>query len=103
MVTPSQSLGPFYPSTIPLDSDADLTVVSGRDGKAAGEITNYMGRYSVPMASLCLMQELKFGSVMPLALTTIHGLAVELIHIFRVMDRPLPIVAGDIVLKRLSR
>ena len=33
MVTPSQSLGPFYPSKIPLDSDADLTVVSGRDGK----------------------------------------------------------------------
>ena len=44
MVTPSQSLGPFYPSKIPLDSDADLTVVSGRDGKAAGEITNLYGQ-----------------------------------------------------------
>ena len=44
MVTPSQSLGPFYPSKIPLDSDADLTVVSGRDGRATGEITNLYGQ-----------------------------------------------------------
>lgn len=44
MVTPSQSVGPFYPSTIPLDSDADLTVVSGRDGRATGEITNLYGQ-----------------------------------------------------------
>lgn len=44
MVTPSQSLGPFYPLKIPLDSDADLTVVSGRDGRATGEITNLYGQ-----------------------------------------------------------
>ncbi|MBH96725.1 MAG: intradiol ring-cleavage dioxygenase [Gammaproteobacteria bacterium] len=44
LVTPGQSLGPFYPSKIPLDSDADLTVVSGRDGRATGEITNLFGQ-----------------------------------------------------------
>ena len=44
MTTPSQSLGPFYPSKIPLDSDADLTFVSGRDGRATGEITNLCGQ-----------------------------------------------------------
>jgi protocatechuate 3,4-dioxygenase beta subunit len=44
VVTPSQSLGPFYPSKIPLDSDADLTFVSGRDGRATGEITNLCGQ-----------------------------------------------------------
>ena len=44
LVTPGQSLGPFYPSKISLDSDADLTVVSGRDGRATGEITNLFGQ-----------------------------------------------------------
>jgi protocatechuate 3,4-dioxygenase beta subunit len=43
-LTPRQSLGPFYPTKRPLDSDADLTFVSGRDGVAAGEITNLFGR-----------------------------------------------------------
>ena len=43
-LTPRQSLGPFYPTKQPLDSDADLTFVEGRDGVAAGEITNLSGR-----------------------------------------------------------
>lgn len=43
-VTPPQSLGPFYPSTLPLDSDADLTFVGGRDGVATGEVTNLHGQ-----------------------------------------------------------
>lgn len=43
-VTPSQSLGPFYPSTLPLDSDADLTYVDGQEGRATGMITNLVGQ-----------------------------------------------------------
>jgi len=43
-VTPRQSLGPFYPVTLPLDSDADLTFVEGRDGRASGLITNLSGQ-----------------------------------------------------------
>ena len=43
-LTPRQSLGPFYPTKQPLDSDADLTFVEGRDGVASGEITNLFGR-----------------------------------------------------------
>ena len=42
-VTPPQSLGPFYPSQLPLDSDSDLTFVEGRDGRAAGRVTNLHG------------------------------------------------------------
>ena len=43
-VTPPQSLGPFYPSRLPLDSDADLTFVEGRDGVATGEVVNLHGK-----------------------------------------------------------
>ena len=43
-VTPSQSLGPFYPSKLPLDSDADLTSVLGKKGRAVGRITNLFGQ-----------------------------------------------------------
>ncbi len=42
--TPPQSRGPFYPLTIPLDSDNDLVRVQGRAGIANGEITNVVGR-----------------------------------------------------------
>jgi len=42
-ITPRQSLGPFYPITQPLDSDADLTFVEGLDGQASGEITHLHG------------------------------------------------------------
>ena len=42
--TPPQSLGPFYPLKIPLDSNADLTFVEGSDGVATGEVTNLFGR-----------------------------------------------------------
>ncbi|MBU25388.1 MAG: intradiol ring-cleavage dioxygenase [Gammaproteobacteria bacterium] len=44
LVTPGQSLGPFYPQKIPLDSDSDLTLVAGKDGRATGEITNLYGQ-----------------------------------------------------------
>ena len=41
--TPGQILGPFYPMK-PFDQNADLTKVSGRQGRAEGEILNVMGR-----------------------------------------------------------
>lgn len=43
-LTPRQSLGPFYPRTLPLDSDADLTQVAGKEGQASGAITNLYGQ-----------------------------------------------------------
>jgi protocatechuate 3,4-dioxygenase beta subunit len=42
--TPAQILGPFYPMSKPLDQDADLTMVRGRTGKAAGQVIHVMGR-----------------------------------------------------------
>jgi protocatechuate 3,4-dioxygenase beta subunit len=41
--TPHQILGPFYPIK-PLDQNADLTRVSGRPGRAEGQVINVMGR-----------------------------------------------------------
>ncbi len=42
--TPAQILGPFYPVVKPLDQDADLTLVVGRSGRAAGQVIHVMGR-----------------------------------------------------------
>ena len=42
--TPSQSLGPFYPRTLPLDRDADLVQVEGQADRAAGIVTHVFGR-----------------------------------------------------------
>jgi len=42
--TPGQGAGPFYPVMKPLDRDADLTRVSGRDGQAEGQVVHLMGR-----------------------------------------------------------
>lgn len=36
--TPKQPLGPFYPVSYPIDSNADLTFVDGKLGKALGQI-----------------------------------------------------------------
>ena len=41
-LTPRQTAGPFYPETIPADSDMDLTSFSG--GKAQGEVIEVSGR-----------------------------------------------------------
>jgi protocatechuate 3,4-dioxygenase, beta subunit len=41
--TPEQILGPFYPVK-PLDQNADLTRVSGRPGRAEGQVLTVMGR-----------------------------------------------------------
>jgi protocatechuate 3,4-dioxygenase beta subunit len=42
--TPRQSLGPFYPDELPLDSDNDLVQIAGRADLALGEITDLRGR-----------------------------------------------------------
>ena len=42
--TPLQGEGPFYPYTLPLDSDADLATVVGHPQRALGEIAHIAGR-----------------------------------------------------------
>jgi protocatechuate 3,4-dioxygenase, beta subunit len=42
--TPAQTAGPFYPTSIPLDSDNDLVVVNGRAQIAKGQVSNVVGR-----------------------------------------------------------
>jgi len=43
LLTPEQSLGPFYPDRLPLDTDNDLVTIKG-GGNAAGQITHVAGR-----------------------------------------------------------
>ncbi|MEJ2575993.1 MAG: protocatechuate 3,4-dioxygenase [Gammaproteobacteria bacterium] len=42
--TPSQTAGPFYPRTPPLDQDNDLTRIAGREGVAEGRISDLSGQ-----------------------------------------------------------
>jgi protocatechuate 3,4-dioxygenase beta subunit len=42
--TPRATEGPFYPTTLPLDSDNDLVSVSGQQAKARGTIAHVSGR-----------------------------------------------------------
>lgn len=42
--TPEQTLGPFYPSVLPEDRDADLVVIKGREGRAQGTVLHVSGR-----------------------------------------------------------
>ena len=42
--TPAQTAGPFYPTSLPLDDDNDLTRVAGRGGLAQGRTTELTGR-----------------------------------------------------------
>ena len=42
--TPRQTEGPFYPKTLPLDTDNDLLIVSDRLTPAVGDITHLSGR-----------------------------------------------------------
>ena len=44
MPTPRQTSGPFYPDTLPLDDDNNLTEVAGKTGKAKGIISDVNGR-----------------------------------------------------------
>ena len=42
--TPRQTAGPFYPETLPLDDDNNLTEVAGNSAKAKGIISDLSGR-----------------------------------------------------------
>ncbi len=42
--TNEQVMGPFFPITLPLDQDADLTVIAGKEGRALGKILYVSGR-----------------------------------------------------------
>ncbi len=42
--TPGQTAGPFYPSVLPDDRDADLVVVKGRTARAQGTVLYLSGR-----------------------------------------------------------
>jgi protocatechuate 3,4-dioxygenase beta subunit len=44
MPTPRATEGPFYPTTLPLDSDNDLVSVTGQQAKARGTIAHVAGR-----------------------------------------------------------
>src|SRR4051812_28215400 len=46
--TPSQTAGPFYPQTVPPDSDNDLVQVFGHRGTANGTVTHIIGRVLDP-------------------------------------------------------
>lgn len=41
--TGEDALGPFYPITVPTDQDFDLTAVTGRDGRASGQVLYLRG------------------------------------------------------------
>lgn len=47
-VVVNQTLGPFYPTSRPLDQDADLTVVRGRQGRPRGQVIEVIGRVLDP-------------------------------------------------------
>ena len=42
--TPRQTEGPFYPDTLPLDTDNDLLILNDRLTPAVGEVTHLSGR-----------------------------------------------------------
>jgi protocatechuate 3,4-dioxygenase beta subunit len=42
--TPPQTTGPFYPLTLPLDSDNDLVRVTGQAASASGTVTHVAGQ-----------------------------------------------------------
>lgn len=42
--TSEDMLGPFYPVTVPADHDADLTIIEGQSGRAAGQLLYVSGR-----------------------------------------------------------
>jgi protocatechuate 3,4-dioxygenase beta subunit len=44
IVTPGQTEGPFYPTYLPADADADLVRVTGQKAQALGQVTHIGGR-----------------------------------------------------------
>jgi protocatechuate 3,4-dioxygenase beta subunit len=49
--TPKQTEGPFYPTTLPLDTDNDLLLVNDAITPAVGEVTHLSGRVLGPSGS----------------------------------------------------
>jgi protocatechuate 3,4-dioxygenase, beta subunit len=47
-VTPEQTEGPYYPTTLPLDTDNDLLVINDNISPAIGQITYLSGRILSP-------------------------------------------------------
>ncbi len=43
-LTAESAMGPFFPLDMPADSDADLTLLKGRSGRAAGQVIEIAGR-----------------------------------------------------------
>ncbi len=46
--TPQQTIGPFYPDKLPLDTDNDLLIVNNQITSAVGEVTHLSGRILDP-------------------------------------------------------
>ncbi len=44
VITPGQTEGPFYPTSLPTDMDSDLVRVKGQASQASGRITHIKGR-----------------------------------------------------------
>jgi protocatechuate 3,4-dioxygenase, beta subunit len=44
VVTPGQTEGPFYPTNLPADTDADLVRVQGQPAQALGQVAHIAGR-----------------------------------------------------------
>src|SRR5258707_8821402 len=44
VITPVQTEGPYYPTTLPLDTDNDLLVINDNITPAVGEVTHLSGR-----------------------------------------------------------
>ncbi len=42
--TPRQTAGPFYPASLPLDSDNDLVQITGHENRAKGVVANVVGK-----------------------------------------------------------
>ena len=67
MRTPPEILGPFYPVPKPMEQDADLTTLSGRSGRAQGQVIELIGQVldtdgqPVPGARVEIWQANTFG------------------------------------------
>ncbi len=48
VATPRQTIGPFYPVELPLDSDNDLVRIAGRPRQADGQVVHLFGRVLDP-------------------------------------------------------
>ena len=73
ITTPHQTTGPFYPESLPLDSDNDLVQVQGRTERAQGEVAHIFGRILDQEDARSTGPGWKSGSATPWAIITIRG------------------------------